>query len=86
MDKIKFSKNDVKRVVETMNEMQDPAVEVDKLVAERKRVLAYEICKKSKELNKLISQWTTLFPDEVMPTEYYRREIGQYDILNHMEV
>jgi len=62
------------------------AAEVDKLVAERKRTLAYEICKKSKEFGKLIHQWTTLFPDEITPSDYYRKEIGQYDILNKMEV
>lgn len=87
MDKTKMNKNDVKKVVEAMAEMQDPeAAEVDKLVAERKRTLSYEICKKTKELNKLICQWATLFPDEITPTEYYKKEIGQYDILNEMEV
>lgn len=71
---------------EMMAERQDAVAEVDKLVAERKRVLSYEICKKTKELGKLISQWSTLFPDEIMPSDYYRKEIGQYDILNEMEV
>lgn len=87
MNNIKINKNDVKKVVEAMAEMQDPeAAEVDKLVAERKRTLSYEICKKTKELNKLIHQWATLFPDEIMPSEYYQKVIGQYDILNEMEV
>ena len=80
------TKNENGTVTEMMNERQDTVAEVDKLVAERKRVLSYEICKKTKELGKLISQWTTLFPDEIMPSDYYRKEIGQYDILNEMEV
>lgn len=71
---------------EMMAERQDAVAEIDKMVAERKRVLSYEICKKTKELGKLIHQWSTLFPDEIMPSDYYRKEIGQYDILNEMEV
>ena len=69
-----------------MAERQDAVAEIDKLVQERKRVLSYEICKKTKELGKLIHQWSTLFPDEIMPSDYYRKEIGQYDILNEMDV
>lgn len=59
---------------------------LETLVSEQKRVLSYQITKKGKELSKLITQWVTLFPDEVAPTEWYQKNIGQFDILNEMEV
>lgn len=87
-EKAEEKKKHVKEVAQqyTEEQIEEKRKDVSLLVLEQKRVLSHEIVKTARKLNKLISQWSILFPDERMASEWYQKNIGQYDILNEMEV